>query len=294
MNRFLRDGRAVALFIVPAFLIYLFTVLVPIVWSFSYSLYTGMPGLKFTFSGVYNYLHMWSDPGFLSSFWINAKYVLVVVAGQVGLGLAMALLFMFVVKRFKTTVRTLVFFPVVLPVVAVGQLFSKMFEITPNNGLVNSFLVMVGLSSWVQPRLGQGDTALAVLSFMDIWTATGFYAVIFYAALMDIPKDLLEAAAIDGVGRWRMLWSILLPLIKPITITCLIFSFTGTLKLFESSIALNGGGPGGATKSLSMYMYDNSFLYSQYGYGSAIAVFILVECIVVTIILNRLFQSRQA
>ena len=293
MERLLKDKVAILIFVLPAALIYLFSVFVPICWSAYYSLFSGLPGINFTFVGLSNFAKMWSDRIFVVAFAMNLEYVAIVVAGQVGLGLLLSLLFMFGIKRFKTLVRTIVFFPVVLPVVAVGQLFNKIFEITPTNGLFNSLLVLLGLGNWVQPWLGQPTTAFLALCCMDIWTAMGFYAIIFYAALMDIPTDIIEAARIDGANGLRLLRSVLLPSLRPITLACLIFSFTGTLKVFESSLALTRGGPGTATKTLSMYMYDSSFLHSQYGYGSAIAVFILFECIVITGALNGVFGRRK-
>ena len=289
----LRNRKAIAVFVLPAALVYLFSVFVPIAWSVVYSLYAGMPGLSFKFTGLLNYAKMWTDRLFLGAFWMNLEYVAIVVTGQVGLGLLLSLLFMFGIRTYKTTVRTLVFFPVVLPVVAVGQLFNKIFEITPTNGLFNSLLVLLGLKGWVQPWLGQNTTAFLALCAMDTWTAMGFYAIIFYAALMDVPQEIVEAARIDGAGGPRLLREILLPALRPITVTCLVFSFTGTLKVFESAMALTRGGPGTATKTLSMYMYDTSFLYSQYGYGSAIAVFIFIECILISGILNGVFGRQQ-
>jgi raffinose/stachyose/melibiose transport system permease protein len=293
MESVLRNRKAIAVFVLPAVLVYLFSVFVPIAWSAAYSLYSGMPGVRFKFIGLWNYAKMWTDRLFLGPFWMNLEYVAIVVTGQVGLGLLLSLLFMFGVRKYKTTVRTLVFFPVVLPVVAVAQLFSKIFEITPTNGLFNSLLVLVGLKGLVRPWLGQNTTAFLALCSMDTWTAMGFYGIIFYAALMDVPREIIEAARIDGAGGARLLREILLPALRPITITCLVFSFTGTLKVFESALALTRGGPGTATKTLSMYMYDTSFLYSQYGYGSAIAVFIFIECILISALLNGLFGRQQ-
>jgi ABC-type sugar transport systems, permease components len=293
MESLLRDKKAILLFVLPAALIYLFSVFVPIVWSTYYSLFSGMPGLKFNFVGLANFGRMWGDPIFLGAFKMNMEYVAIVTAGQVGFGLLLSLLFMFGITKFKTTVRTIVFFPVVLPSVAVAQLFTKIFEITPNNGLFNSLLVLLGLGSWVQPWLGQPTSAFLVLCTMDIWTAMGFYAIIYYAALMDIPTEIIEAARIDGANGTRLLRSIILPYLKTITITCLVFSFTGTLKVFETALALTRGGPGTATKTLSMYMYDSSFLHSQYGYGSSIAVFILIECVIISAILNGVFGRRK-
>ena len=97
---------------------------------------------------------------------------------------------------------------------------------------------------------------------MDIWVAMGYYSEIFYRALLDISDDILEAARIDGCGGWQLFKNILLPLLRPMVITSLVFSFSGTVKMFESAMALTKGGPGSATKSLSMYMYDVAFTYN--------------------------------
>jgi len=292
MKELLGNRKAIALFVLPALLIYLFAVFIPIVWSAYYSLFQGLPGLGFKFVGFRNYIKMWTDSMFLGSLGITLKYVVFVVGGQVGFGFLLSLLFVFGIKKYTTLVRTLVFFPVVLPVVAVGQLFSKIVEISPQYGLLNSLLEFLHLNMLIQPWLGQSSTALGVLCTMDTWTAMGFYAVIFFAALVEIPQEIIEAARIDGASGWRLTRKILLPLLKPITLTCLIFSFTGTLKVFKSALALTRGGPGVSTKTLSMYMYDASFLYSQYGYGSSIAVFILLECLFVSIVLSKLFSKN--
>lgn len=287
MNKVLGNKKAIALFVVPALILYAILVLVPVVWSLYYSLYSGSPGLQWEFTGLDNYVKLFSDKNFLNSLVVNVKYVLAVTVGQVGLGLLLALMFKFWLNRCKTIVRTLVFFPVVLPTVAVGQLFAKIYEIQPNYGLLNSLLSAVGLDNLVQAWIGQQSTALWALCVMDVWVAMGFYSVIFYGALMDIPDDILEAARIDGAGSFSLFRHILLPLLRPMVITCLVFSFSGTVKMFESSLALTGGGPGSATKSLSMYMYDVSFTYNNVGYGSVVAIVIFLICILGSMLINR-------
>ena len=287
MNKVLGNKKAIALFVVPALILYAILVLVPVVWSLYYSLYSGSPGLQWEFTGLDNYVKLFSDKNFLNSLVVNVKYVLAVTVGQVGLGLLLALMFKFWLNRCKTIVRTLVFFPVVLPTVAVGQLFAKIYEIQPNYGLLNSLLSAVGLDNLVQAWIGQQSTALWALCVMDVWVAMGFYAVIFYGALLDIPDDILEAARIDGAGSFSLFRHILLPLLRPMVITCLVFSFSGTVKMFESSLALTGGGPGSATKSLSMYMYDVSFTYNNVGYGSVVAIVIFLICILGSMLINR-------
>lgn len=159
MKRVLANKKAIALFVVPGFVLYTILVIVPVIWSLYYSLFSGSPGLQWEFVGFDNYVKLFHDKNFLNSLAVNAKYISVVMIGQVGLGLLLALMFRFWLKRCKTIVRTLVFFPVVLPTVAVGQLFAKIYEIQPNYGLLNSFLDAVGLSNLVQPWIGQESTA---------------------------------------------------------------------------------------------------------------------------------------
>lgn len=287
MKKVLGNKKAVLLFVGPPLILYTVLVMVPVIWSFYYSFYAGSPGLKWEFVGLKNYINLFSDKNFLNSLKVNFKYIAVVVVGQVGLGLLMALMFKFWLRRCKTLVRTLVFFPVVLPTVAVGQLFAKIYEIQPSYGLLNSFLSSVGLQSLVQPWIGQEKTALWALCVMDIWVAMGFYSVIFYGALLDIPEDILEAARVDGASGFQLFKRILLPLLWPMVITSLVFSFSGTVKMFESALALTKGGPGSATKSLSMYMYDNAFTYYKVGYASVIAIVIFLICVVGSAIINK-------
>lgn len=293
MNKVLGNKKAIALFILPPLILYAVLVVLPVLWSFYYSFYSGTPGLKWEFSGFKNYVKLLSDKNFITALWVNIRYIAMVMIGQVGLGLALALLFNFWLKRFKSIIRTLVFFPVVLPTVAVGQLFTKIFEIQPNYGLLNSILANIGLEKFVQPWIGQASTALYCLSAMDIWVAMGFYSVIYYGAILDIPGEVIEAAKIDGCNAWNLFKRILFPLLRPITITCLIFSFTGTVKMFESALALTGGGPGNATKSLSMYMYNVAFTYSKMGYGSVIAIFIFALCFLGSRLIRK-FDIKEA
>lgn len=287
MKRVLNNKMAIAVFVIPALILYTVIVIVPVVWSLYYSFYSGSPGLKWEFAGFDNFVRLFKDSNFQASLVVNVKYIAVVMVGQVGLGLCLSLLFYFWLTKFKNTVRTLVFFPVVLPTVAVGHLFKKIFEIQPNYGLLNSILANIGMGEWVQPWLGQNSTALLCLCIMDIWVAMGFYAVIFYGALLDIPGDVIEAARIDGANGWQLFRRVVAPLLRPMLITCLIFSFSGTVKMFESSMALTNGGPGTATRSLSMYMYNVSFTYNKVGYGSVIAVFIFLLCVAGSAVIRK-------
>ncbi|GAF66956.1 ABC transporter permease protein [Bacillus sp. TS-2] len=287
MHSILRDKKAITFFVAPAFLIYLFVLFIPIIWSIGYSFFEGSPVSGFEFVGLSNYMEILRDQSFWNSLGLSVKYAGFVTMGQVVFGLAFGLLFVFYIKKYSALVRTLIFFPMIIPAVAVAQLFSKVFEIAPQLGLLNSLLNVMNLDFLIQPWLGQGDTAFWIIVLMDIWRAVGFYAVIFYAGLVEVPEDVLEAAKLDGARGFTLIRKIVLPLIRPILISGIIFSLNGTLKVFESVVALTNGGPGNSTEVLTLYMYRTAFNYNQYGYGSTIAVFLLILCLLVTLLVYR-------
>lgn len=290
MDRTLRDWRAILIFVGPALLLYGVVLLVPIVWSFGYTFTEGSVITGFKGVGLSNYARLVHDPVFWQALWTSVKYAVLVSAGQIGFGLLLALMYAFYLKRGAVLVRTLLFLPVVLPTVAVAQMFAKFFAITPQYGFVNAALEAAHLDGLVQAWLGQGGTAFGVLVLMDIWKAMGFYAVLLYTGLVDIPEETLEAARLDGASGWRLARFVVVPLLAPVIVSSLIFSLNGTLKVFDSVLALTNGGPGTATTPLTLYMYKTSFTYSEYGYGSTIAFALTALCLVVSLLIIR--QSR--
>ena len=288
MYNVLGDRRAIAILLGPALLVYTLVMLVPVVGSLGLTFFDGNPLFGFTFNGVDNFTTLFSDPRILSALWFTVRYALAVTVGQIVVGYALSLLYVFALRRSSTMVRTLTFFPVVLPTVAVALMFQQLFAIAPRNGLVNEALNAFGIASvdW----FGNPDTAFWVLVMMDIWRSMGFYAVLIYAGLLDIPEDILESARLDGAGGWRLIRHIVLPLSLPVLLSSVIFSINGTLKVFDSIVALTNGGPGDATTPLTLYMFQTSFSYGDYGYGSTIALVLTVLCLGVTIFI---FQSSR-
>ena len=287
METMLRDRRAILVLVGPALLVYTLIVLVPIVWSLSYTFFEGNILSGFQPVGFHNYALLLSDQMFWQALAFTVKYAVIVTIGQVGIGLLLSLFYVFYLGKASGLIRTLVFFPVVLPTVAVAQLFSKIFEIAPQYGMVNSLLHVVHLDSWIQPWLGQGGSAFWVIVIMDIWRAMGFYAVLLFAGLVDIPGDILESARLDGAHGWRLIRHIVLPLLMPILLSSFIFSINGTLKVFDSILALTNGGPGQATTPLTLYMYTTAFSNGQYGYGSTIATSLALLSLLVTLLIFR-------
>lgn len=287
MKKVLGNKKALALFVIPGLILYTIFIIVPIGYTCVYSLYTGTPGLSWEFVGLVNFKKLFLDPKVAKAFVFTMKFVALSLVGQVGIGLLLAMMFHFWLKKAKNLVRTITFFPIILPVIAVGQLFRKVFEIQPNYGLLNSLLANIGLKQYVNAWLGESDTALMCLIVMTLWNSVGFYAVIIYGGLLDIPGEIIESAQIDGANSFHLFKGILLPLLRPILITCVVFSFTGSIKVFESIVALTKGGPGDATISLAKKMYDTAFESGNYGYGSTIAMIIFIVCIVGTYVIKK-------
>lgn len=285
MQSVLGDKKALIILLGPALLVYTLVMLVPIIWSMGYTFFSGNAISGFTFAGTENFTRLFTDPEVRTALSFTVRYAIVITIGQILMGYALALMYVFILKKSSNIIRTLVFFPVVLPTVAVALLFQKMFEIAPQNGLVNSLLNGVGVESvdW----FGSASSSFWVIVLMDIWRSMGFYAVLLYAGLVDIPEDMLESARLDGATGWRLIKNIVLPLSMPVLLSSIIFSINGTLKVFDSIVALTNGGPGSSTTPLTLYMFRTSFAFGDYGYGSSIALLLTLLCLIVTIFIFR-------
>ena len=285
MDELLGNRRAIAMLVGPALLIYTAVMLIPVFWSAGYSLSSGNAITGIHFTGLANIRHLASDPNVRTALWFTLRYAVVLTIGQVFLGYLLALFYVFVLRRASAVIRTLIFFPVVLPTVAVALMFQKLFAIAPVDGPVNSFLNLIGYHSvdW----FSSPSHAFWIIIIMDIWRSMGFYAVLLYAGLIDIPETTIEAARIDGATGFRLVRHIVIPLSFPVLLSAIIFSINGTLKVFDSILALTNGGPGNATTPLTLYMFNTSFSYGEYGYGAAIALLLTVICLMVTVTLYR-------
>ena len=289
MRRVLADKKTIVLLLAPALLMYTLLKLVPVVWSLGLSFFEGNLLTGFTFVGGKNFVDFTRDPDAINALMVTLKYSVVVTAGQGVMGYSLALLYVFVLRRASALVRTVAFFPTVLPSVAVALLFKSFFSVGDNQGPVNSVMNLMGYPS--VEFLASGSLTFMVAVIMELWRSMGFYAVLLYAGLVDIPVETLESARIDGAGGLRLVSNIVLPLSAPILLSSVIFSFNATLKVFDGLLALNNGGPGSETTPLTLYMYRSAFQYAEYGYGSTVAVVLTLLCLVFTLGVFR--TSRQ-
>ena len=288
MQKMLQDKKNICIFLLPALIVFIFTVFIPIVWSAYYSIFNWDGITPKIFVGLDNFKEMFADEYFTGAWKNNLIYMLINTVGQLLLGTLAALLMVKLTKG-RELIKTLIFAPGILSGVALSQVFQKFYQYEPN-GIINLLLEAVGLSSLTQPWLGQSSTALASGAAIEVYKAIGLYMVIIYSALIAIPSDVLESAELDGAGGWTMFWRIKLPLISNVFVVALIMVVNGTLKAFDMIYLTTLGGPGNSSELVATYMYKIAFSGARYGYGSAIAVFLAIQSVVVVMLLRKMFS----
>lgn len=287
----IRNKKAFLAFLLPGLLFYILAVFYPIEESIRLSFMKWGGIGKKQFVGLKNYVTMFHDEVFYKAFFNNLIYLVIVVSMQLLIGLFFAILLTYMTKH-VTLVKTLYYVPCIITTVAITQLFRSMYSTEPM-GLLNQILQKVGLGGMVTSWLAKVSTVLPAVSIPEGWRFTGMYMVIFYAALVSLDPSVYEAAKIDGASEMQILFKIKMPLIKDIILLTLTMCLTGALRGFDIPFLLTSGGPGNASELMSTYMYKKAFSSNQYGYGSTLAVFIIIESILVVYILRKIFTSKE-
>lgn len=290
MKKILSNKKAIAVFVVPTLLVMAIIVVVPIFISVYYSL-LDWDGLgKGTFIGLENYLELTKDERFISSIKNSLLYVFFSLFIQLPISLVLALI-VANVKRGEKFYRTTYFIPVIISGVVIGQLWQKIYN--GDYGLLNAMLGAVNLEHLQQDWLGQEKTALISTFIPNLWQYVGYHMLIMYAGIKSISPEIMEAARIDGANKYQTAFRVTIPLLKPILEVCVTFSLIGALKIFDLIYVLTGGGPFFTTEVPTIYMYKTIFDSFHYGYGSAISIFIILECLVFTMLLKLLFRNKE-
>ncbi len=291
MENMLKDKKAIFLFVFPAFLIFFVIVLLPIFFSFQYSLLKWNGISKGIYVGFENYKNLFinNSDGFLKS--VENSLVLAVLS--VCIQLPISLFFALVLARGvrgEKFFRTIYFIPVILATVAVGQLWMKIYN--SDYGLLNVILSKLGLKFLENQWLANTKTVLWAVFIPILWQYIGYHMLLMYASAKSISPDIYEAARIDGASETTIAFKITIPLIKPILKVCVVFAVIGSFKAFDLIYVLTNGGPLHASEVPTTLMYTDIFSKYQYGYGSAMAVFIVIECCICTFLINKLFGKE--
>jgi multiple sugar transport system permease protein len=262
----------------------------PILRAFWLSLFTQNLGtqLQLNFSGLENYGRMIGD----GRFWQSMGNTTVFTVGSVlleliiGMGVALVLNQSF---RGRGVVRTIALLPWALPTALMGLAWAWIFN--DQYGIVNDILLRLGLIETGISWLGDPTLAMIAVILADVWKTTPFIALLLLAGLQSISSDLYEAHSIDGATAWQSFWKITVPLLLPQIVIALLFRFAQAFGIFDLIQVMTGGGPAGATETVSLYIYGTVMRYLDFGYGAALVV-VTFLLLVAAVAIAAYFLSR--
>ncbi|HOA79735.1 MAG TPA: sugar ABC transporter permease [Defluviitaleaceae bacterium] len=290
MEKVWSNKKAIIFFLFPSFVILTLIIIVPIIMSSYYSLLKWDGFGKGEFIGLKNYIDLFSDKAFLMS----VKNSLIFAVSSVFIQLPFSLLLALVISKgvkFERFFVTVFFIPVIISTVVIGQLWMKIYH--PEYGVLNLFLRAVGLGNLAKEWLGSKETALGASVVPVLWQYIGYHMLLMYAGIKSISADVFEAAKIDGASWLKTSRYITIPLLRPILKVSLTFAVVGSLKVFDLVYVLTRGGPARASEVTSTLMVETIFKSNKYGYGSAMAIFVIIECFLLYWLIGKMFKTDE-
>lgn len=288
-RRFWRKLRETAfwyLLLSPSLIVIFGFLVIPMFWSLYYSFTKGGMLGKHTFVGFQNYIKAAQHPIFLQTLRNTTLYAVLTVPTVLVLALVVALI-IFQLPRMQGFFRGTVYFPLITPVVIAANIWA--YIVNRDFGPLNLILKWFGVTpiDW----LGDPTWAIPAIVMMEIWRGFGFYVIILFAALQSVPRELYEAARIDGAQAMRIIWSITIPLLRPALGFCFIMATIFNFQLFDAVYVLTKGGPAWKTSTVSWYVYQQAFQSDNLGFASTMGVVLLVIILVLSLIQMRFFRS---
>ncbi len=239
------------------------------------------------FVGLANYAAMLEDGKFWQGMKLSAIYVVLNIPLQVVLGLFLAVSMDRLTK--SLFVKSVVLLPYLLSNVLVAMMWLWMLD--PLLGLVNGMIDGLGFDR--QPFFGGVDQALFTVAAVNIWRHMGLVAMLFLAGLQNIPRNLYEAAALEGASEWQMFWRVTLPLLRPVMVFVLVTSVTGSFQIFDTIAVTTNGGPLDSTRVIVHYIVQNAFSFYKMGYASAMSITLCVVMMLYTVFQMRVMKASQ-
>ena len=290
MKRKRRQALQGVIYVLPSFVLILCFCLIPICMSayFSFTDYDVMTPPRF--AGVSNYVKMFKDTYFVAAAKNTLFYVAVTVPFQTVISLSFAAFLAQKMSHLKAGnfLRSVMFIPVIASAVTAGTIWRIIFA--TDGGFLNRILGIIGVApvNW----LGSREFALLSICIVAIWKNVGYFLVIYYAGIMNISKDLYEAAQVDGASQMQQFTQITLPLLKPITYLVVTLGIIWSFQAFDLSYQMTGGGPGNSSVTLVMSIYNSAFKQYRMGYACATAMFLLVVIVIVNLLEDVFFKDR--
>ncbi|MFC3800227.1 carbohydrate ABC transporter permease [Cohnella sp. GCM10012308] len=287
-NPYLKESITGYLFILPQFLLFLVFIVYPIVEGIRLSFYK-IQFQKETFVGFDNYADLFADPVFFKSVVNTVVFVVFIVLLTVLFALFVSSSVFDKNAKYVSFIRGSYYIPVMVSMVVMSMIWS--FLLNPANGLISH--TARELDFGIVNLLGNKTTVLPVIIFVTFATNVGQAIILYVASMIGVPKDLFEAAEVDGASRVRVIFQILIPLVKPTTVYITIINIIAVLKIFVVIQLLTGGGPNNASVTMMYYLYNNAFKYNQLGIASAVGVIMFFITLLLSVPqLRSLFKDK--
>jgi raffinose/stachyose/melibiose transport system permease protein len=290
MSKFLGNKVAILLFTLPALLLYTVIVFYPILQTFYRSLFEWDGLSAGTFIFLDNYKQLFEDHIFYTSLYNGLIFAVIIGIVQIGIGSLLAFAVSEVRFKGRKILRISYFIPVVLSITVVCQLWLSIYN--GQYGLINKVFEMLGMT-YRQDWLSNEKTAIIAVAFVNAWQYMGYQFALLLAAVKSVPEQYMEAARIDGASKMKAHLKITIPMLAETYKFCLVLAITGGLNAFANMFIMTGGGPGNSTYTLTFLMYRAAFRTGEFGYGSAAAAFLVIECLIVTLVINRLIAREK-
>ena len=289
MYRPFSDGKAISLMVLPGLLLILFAMFFPVILSvyFGTTDWHGMGAA--TPVGLANFKEIFThDPTFVRSLTNTLCLAAVTILFQNPLALLLCIMVL-KARRGERAFRSIYFIPTIISVVVTTKLWVHVFN--SNYGLLGKLLTLIGLGSLKIDWLSNVHTALWSVIVIVIWQGFGWALLFYYSGLVGIPKELQEAARIDGASGVRLYTRIILPLMAPVIRATVIIALISCLKQMETVWLSTNGAPGDYTQVLANYIYAKAFAFGQYGYACALSVVFVLVCVAGTLVLNAVTRK---
>ncbi len=287
MRDVMSNKWVITLYTLPALLLILVLIYIPIVLTGYYGLMDWNGIGDMTFIGLDNYMKLMQD----GMFWSSAGHsFLLALFSTLSLLIYLAISLVLASKiKGSDLLRKIYLIPMLLSSVAIAQLWLKIFD--PSNGMANRLLEFFGVEN-TPVWLADPNIALYAIFIPIVWQYAGFYILIYYAALKNVPDEIVEAAKIDGASPLQIAFKIKIPLISSVFKVTIMLAIVGSLKYFDLIYVMTGGGPNGASEVMASYMYKEAFKLNNFGYASAIGFGLLVICLGMTWLTSKLTKSN--
>ncbi|MCP3739347.1 carbohydrate ABC transporter permease [Rossellomorea sp. BNER] len=283
-------------FILPQLIFFIVFTIYPIIMSYIYSLYD-WPGIGALddFVGIDNFIRVIQDPSFWNAFKNTFIYMLGVTVLLLPTSLFVAMLLNNVLKRSAVFYRTIFFLPVVTTTAIIGIVMRKVFG---SGGIFDEILMTLNVIDAPYPWLGSPVTAMIIVIVVGAWKFFGMMMVYWLAGLQTLPKDVLEAASIDGCNTWQKLRNVIIPILMPVALVILLLCVTSSLHVFDLVLTLTGGGPYFSTDVVDLYIYRYAFNpeagLPSMGYASAAGVVFGVAVFAIVLAIGWLTRRAKA